>query len=212
MLNRYIIRLDGMRYAVVGLTILLVLAAAPLAAAMGSVEEDAVTSFSGAFVSSGGWSGDDAYDPAAGGTPELSVSAAVARSNFGSSALSAVGSYSGDDAYDPAAGGTPELSVSAVLARSNFGASELSAVGSLSGDDAYDPAAGGTPEQSLFALVACGPSAEEIARRSALAIAGGFSGDDAYDPAAGGMPELSLFAFAGDLGLMAACEPAASSN
>ena len=60
-------------------------------------------------------SGDDAYDPAAGGQPLLARTSTI--------------SYSGDDAYDPAAGGQ-------TLRVSTFASS-------FSGDDAYDPAAGG---------------------------------------------------------------------
>ena len=61
------------------------------------------------------FSGDDDYDPAAGGQPLLTRTVAS--------------SYSGDDAYDPAAGGQ------ALLVRTF--------ASSYSGDDAYDPAAGG---------------------------------------------------------------------
>lgn len=54
------------------------------------------------------YSGDDDYDPAAGGLPELSVDASPDRAT---PALAPT--LSGDDAYDPAAGGSPELSVTA---------------------------------------------------------------------------------------------------
>ena len=57
MLENTRIRLDGARYAMVGMTILLLLVVAPLAAATGP---EGVGSFSG----------DDAYDPAAGGNPD----------------------------------------------------------------------------------------------------------------------------------------------
>ena len=77
------------------------------------------------FASDGGgtYSGDDAYDPAAGGTPEESVSAIfkdnAAPLDCGLSAgeisrriaLRVPGGCSGDDPYDPAAGGIPELSL-----------------------------------------------------------------------------------------------------
>ena len=77
--------------AMTGLLVLLMLAAVPVSAAMGG-------NLGGTGGSSGHtYSGDDAYDPAAGSQPELSVAAAT--------------TFSGDDAYDPAAGGTPELSV-----------------------------------------------------------------------------------------------------
>lgn len=49
----------------------------------------------------GSYSGDDAYDPATGAHPELSVL-------LGVPAVSNRGSYSGDDLYDPAAGSYPE--------------------------------------------------------------------------------------------------------
>ena len=87
------------RYLILGALLLALLTAAPLSVAAGS------------------YSGDDAYDPAAGGLPGLSVAAATS-------------SFSGDDAYDPAAGSHPWLFVGASIA-------------SYSGDDAYDPAAGG---------------------------------------------------------------------
>lgn len=53
-------RLRGPRCAIVGMTILLLLAIVPLAVASGG---DGAVSYSG----------DDDYDPAAGGTPELSL-------------------------------------------------------------------------------------------------------------------------------------------
>jgi hypothetical protein len=93
------------------LALLLILMAAPIAAAdrSVSVQQPQLQDEGGSF------SGDDAYDPAAGG-----------------SALPGgrqVNSFSGDDAYDPAAGGM-------LLPASSY-------VSSFSGDDAYDPAAGG---------------------------------------------------------------------
>lgn len=157
----------------------------------------------------GGYSGDDAYDPAAGGEPEKSL---ITR--LQGSTSSAASTYSGDDAYDPAAGGQPETSLIAANQRST-----PIAASSYSGEDAYDPAAGGTPELRAATLSAadassvdCGLSADEISGRSALQVSGGFSGDDAYDPAAGGMPELSLLPFAENPGLLAACTPALSGN
>ena len=110
------------RYVLVLFVTGLLLALVSLAATMGSNEKrDALNSeHAAADSTSMTYSGDDAYDPAAGGTPERSV-------------LSIAGSYSGDDAYDPAAGGTPERSVVIIA-------------GGYSGDDAYDPAAGGHPE------------------------------------------------------------------
>jgi hypothetical protein len=93
------------------------------------------------------YSGDDLYDPAAGGRPELSVAMASAseRSPFSTGI-----SYSGDDPYDPAAGGRPELSVAMASASER---SPFSTGISYSGDDPYDPAAGGRPELSVVGLV-----------------------------------------------------------
>jgi hypothetical protein len=186
-------RLYGTRYATVAMMILALLVVAPLAAATGP--EDV-----------GRFSGDDAYDPAAGGRPELSVAAPSEPS-----ARSARVSFSGDDPYDPAAGGKPELSLILAARRSSPG-TEVS----YSGDDPYDPAAGGWAglDEPGFVVdltpsVGCGLSADEIAERSARTVAGGFSGDDAYDAAAGGMPELSLLPFADASDLLAGCEFAA---
>ena len=134
-------RFYGLRYAVAGMTILALLAVASLAAATG-----------GQGV--GTYSGDDAYDPAAGGRPELSLN--------GGPRLSAGTSYSGDDAYDPAAGGRPGLwlfahavdvtpSVRCGLPAAEIARrSAMAIAGGFGGDDAYDPAAGGTPELSLL--------------------------------------------------------------
>ena len=71
--------------------------------------------------SSAGFSGDDAYDPAA----------ALVAAPVEISALVSTGNFSGDDAYDPAASLAIEI-----LPEAQSGAS-------YSGDDAYDPAAGG---------------------------------------------------------------------
>jgi hypothetical protein len=189
MLEQKSVRAYGPNYAIVALAILLLLVVTPLAGATGNERV-------------GSYSGDDAYDPAAGGRPVLSVSTA-SEPRAPSRALS----YSGDDAYDPAAGSRP-----AILA---IAASESSGL-SYSGDDAYDAAAGGRPELSVLALAAevaspagCGLSEDEIAARHAIAMASGFSGDDAYDPAAGGTPELSLLPFADAPALATVCEPTA---
>jgi hypothetical protein len=90
------------------------------------------------------YSGDDPYDPAAGGLPELSVNVASERPR-----LNAGITYSGDDPYDPAAGGLPVLSVNVASERPR-----LNAGITYSGDDPYDPAAGGRPELSVIALAA----------------------------------------------------------
>ena len=135
------------RYLFAGSLILLLVVAFPLAAA--------------ASLDGKSYSGDDPYDPAAGGFPGLY--------------LSVDGSLSGDDAYDLAAGALPERG--ALVFAAGF-----------SGDDAYDPAAGGLAAVSLFSVAELrGELAECDA--SALSVAGGLSGDDLYDPAAGGNPD-----------------------
>ena len=169
-----------------GLILLLLLVAAPVAAQ--SVDAGGIS-----------YSGDDPYDPAAGGLPAISLNQVP----LGSVASSAT-SLSGDDAYDPAADGLEPLE--------NVWVSEWAArrdITTLSGDDDYDPAAGGTPQ--LYAAVpgpssevACAPSESQLEARSALSVEGGYSGDDAYDPAAGGTPELSLLEIGVDL---LACAP-----
>jgi len=103
------------------------------------------------------YSGDDLYDPAAGGFPGLYASIAA--------------SFSGDDAYDLAAGAFPERG--ALLFAAGF-----------SGDDAYDPAAGGLAAVTLFTLADLRAELA-VCDLSAVAVSGGFSGDDAYDTAAG---------------------------
>ena len=92
------------------------------------------------------FSGDDAYDPAAG-----SLLALLTRFADGTHAAS----YSGDDAYDPAAGARPARAfLAAPRSYSGDDAYDLAAGsrpalfsrftgGSYSGDDDYDPAAGG---------------------------------------------------------------------
>jgi hypothetical protein len=145
-------------------------------------------------------SGDDAYDPAAGGRPKLSVLSALARSKS-----TGTSSYSGDDIYDPAA-----------MTVFRPASSALPSI--YSGDDAYDPAA--WHEARTVAPVAaqadptagCGLSTTELRRRAAWRMPGSLSGDAAYDPAAGGVPELSLQASAQELGLAAACLPQPGDN
>ena len=66
-----------------------------------------------AYAAAATYSGDDDYDPAAGGEPELSVAAAAQES----ASVSAT-TFSGDDDYDPAAGGEPEQSVAAIAQES----------------------------------------------------------------------------------------------
>ena len=59
-------------------------------------------------------SGDDAYEPATGAHPELSVPVlALVMSNHGG--------YSADDAYDPATGARPELSVPVEMRAAKYG-------------------------------------------------------------------------------------------
>ena len=115
----------------------------------------AAGAFPGLFVASfgGSLSGDAAYDAAAGGLV------------FGSagSMSRAASTFSGNDAYDLAAGAFPGLFLV------SFG-------GSLSGDAAYDAAAGGLAGLSSF-----GASEAAFCEPGDLAIAGGYGGDDAYD-------------------------------
>ena len=179
MLNR-MEQLKRTQYLSVGLIFLLLLAATPVAAQTVGVGD-------------GSYSGDDAYDPAAGGTPELSVAAAPQR-NVRSGATT----WSGDDAYDPAASGLPAPLLTALAQRTIAGNAAT-----FSGDDAYDLAAGGTPKLSVAGLVrssgaeiSCALPEGELQARGAWSVDGGLSGDDAYDPAAGGTPELSLVACA----------------
>ena len=192
MLNR-VKQLKQTQYLSVGLIFLLLLVATPVAAQT-----------VGAGV--GSYSGDDAYDPAAGGLLAISV-AAVSQQDGRSGATT----LSGDDAYDPAAGGLPAISVAAAPQRIT-----RSGATTWSGDDAYDPAAGGLPAISVAGLVqssgsevACAPSASELEARRAWSVDGGLSGDDAYDPAAGGTPELSLLAIRVEL---VTCAPAVTGN
>ncbi|MFN2184414.1 MAG: hypothetical protein ACK2UU_10505 [Anaerolineae bacterium] len=146
MIDRKSMKLIDARYLLVGSLVLILLTAFPLAALAGLGDGSS-------------YSGDDAYDPAAGGFPELYMSGTA--------------SLSGDDAYDLAAGAIPERG--ALVFASGFG-----------GDDAYDPAAGGLPAVSLFSVSESLEVAE--CDSSGLSVSGGFSGDDAYDPAAGGNP------------------------
>lgn len=103
------------RFILVGVLLALALAFLSIAAAVG---DDAGAPRAGPAVAWASYSGDDDYDPAAGGRPERSPAL--------------FGGYSGDDVYDPAAGSYPEQFV-------------VSPFGGYSGDDAYDPAAGGNP-------------------------------------------------------------------
>ena len=149
-------KLSNSRSILVGSLVLLLLAAFPLAAAAGSA--DGLS-----------YSGDDAYDRAAGGFPDLYTGVAF--------------SFSGDDAYDPAVGG---LAAGGIPERAAF----IFAAG-FSGDDAYDPAAGGLAAVSLFSL-----SELAFCEPSVFSVEGGFSGDDAYDLAAGGNPDGDEIALA----------------
>ena len=148
MFEQLSIRFSNMRTVVVATLSLVLLVAFPLVVAAG-------------HTAGPSYSGDDAYDQAAGGFAALSTRSSA--------------SYSGDDAYDPAAGGRAALSGVTVSA-------------SYSGDDAYDPAAGGLAAVSTFSFAAS-QGEEAICGLTAFASAGGLSGDDAYDPAAGGNPE-----------------------
>jgi hypothetical protein len=185
-------KLSEVRYALLGLMALLLVAFSP--AALNA-------------TGGGGLSGDDAYDPAAGGLPQLLPAAALTPVTSRVS-----GGYSGDDAYDSAAGGLPQLLPAAALPQAFTGIPAI-----YSGDDVYDPA---TESYDLGDLgvgavltenspsADCGLTAGEIAGRIAVRTPGGFSGDDAYDTAAGGIPELSVAISGGEPGQLAACVPA----
>jgi hypothetical protein len=131
------------RYLVAGAVIVLLLVAFPLAAAAGHSQGRT-------------YSGDDAYDPAAGRFAPSSADFAV--------------TFSGDDAYDPAARSSDLASLAASISAS------------YSGDDAYDPAAGGLAAQTNFAFIANQGDAAgcELAGGSLVGI---HSGDGLYDPA-----------------------------
>jgi hypothetical protein len=149
------IRLSNVRFVMAGTLILVLLVALPLTAAAGQANSSSL-------------SGDDAYDPAAGGFARL---AGIPASN------------SGDDPYDPAAG------------FAGFSDRSASFVASISGDAAYDPAAGGLAALSTFPLSAA-LSDVSGCYLAALPSSGGFSGDDAYDLAAGGNPDGEIFGLA----------------
>ena len=158
MLTRSKLSSTRTRTTVVGTMILVLLAAAPLAAAMGNENEGILLRSS--HAGAGGWSGADAYDPAAGGNPGRY---AVAVSELAGRAMTS--SLSGDDAYDPAAGGNPVQLIGALAADGSslvscgLSADEMaelsgrSILGGFSGDDDYDPAAGGIPDLSHLASV-----------------------------------------------------------
>jgi hypothetical protein len=101
------------QYLSVSLVLVLLLLAIPVAA---QTAGEGVRSYSG----------DDPYDPAAGGLPALSGAGFTQGTDFdlpcapsdseleARRSRSVPGGYSGDDPYDPAAGGTPELSLLAM--------------------------------------------------------------------------------------------------
>ena len=149
-------KLSNSRYVLVGSLVLLLLAAFPLAAAAGSADGSS-------------YSGDDAYDRAAGGFPDLYASVASSLSGDDAYDLAAGGiperaalifaaGFGGDDAYDPAAGGLAAVSLFSLSELAFCEASEFAVAGGFSGDDAYDLAAGGNPDGDEIAL-ACLPSA-----------------------------------------------------
>jgi hypothetical protein len=165
--------MNKQRKATFGIALLLVLVFASVPAVLGF--EVGGHGQNAALDLPASFSGDDAYDPAAGGTPELSV---VARSLPQRAAPTAAATFSGDDLYDLAAGATPEISVAGSVWSSGSGIACIlsddeiaardgwSVAGGYSGDDAYDSAAGGTPELSLLAfaedvtlLASCEPAA-----------------------------------------------------
>ena len=149
-------KLSNSRYILVGSLVLLLLAVFPLAAAAGSADGSS-------------YSGDDAYDRAAGGFPELYASVAFSFSGDDAYDLAAGGiperaalifaaGFGGDDAYDPAAGGLAAVSLFSLSALAFCESSVFAVDGGFSGDDAYDLAAGGNPDGDEIAL-ACLPSA-----------------------------------------------------
>jgi hypothetical protein len=81
------------------------------------------------------YSGDDAYDPAAGGLSLGQKPSDLIREQ----PLRKSGGFSGDDAYDPAAGGLSLEQKSPAVDMEGYFFNK----GSYSGDDPYDPAAGG---------------------------------------------------------------------
>jgi hypothetical protein len=142
MISQLSTRNANARYIIlVGALVLLLAASFPLAAAAGASDVS--------------YSGDDAYDPAAGG---LSASESPSESiSLVQTGLAFSGGYSGDDAYDPAAGGLFGSFSFADASDECDDASGIALVGTFSGDDAYDPAAGGIPNSSLMALACAVP-------------------------------------------------------
>jgi len=149
-------KLSNSRSILVASLVLLLSAAFPLAAAAGSADGSS-------------YSGDDAYDRAAGGFPELYGSVAASLSGDDAYDLAAGGiperaafifaaGFGGDDAYDPAAGGLAAVSLFSLSELAVCESSTFAVDGGFSGDDAYDLAAGGNPDGDEIAL-ACLPSA-----------------------------------------------------
>ena len=137
---------SGGRYLLIGVLLAAILASVSLVAVLAGRPASAAlpSPTLGRTQAAISYSGDDAYDLAAGSRPALFVRPDAI-------------SYSGDDLYDPAAGGNPARAArSAPTSHSGDDAYDLAA-GSLpalfvrpagasySGDDAYDPAAGGNP-------------------------------------------------------------------
>ena len=81
------------------------------------------------------YSGDDAYDPAAGGLSIGQKPSDLVKEQ----PLRKSGGYSGDDAYDPAAGGLSLEQKQPAVNMEQYFFNQ----GSYSGDDPYDSAAGG---------------------------------------------------------------------
>jgi hypothetical protein len=135
MLNLLNLRFSRTRTVVAGMLLFALLVAAPFAGAVGA-------------SSAASLSGDDAYDPAAGGLQALYFAEASA-------------SYSGDDAYDPAASDLHGLAASGVVTRytddTACDPAALAFAGDYSGDDAYDPAAGGLLPDGAPLALACAP-------------------------------------------------------
>ena len=186
MLNLSSMRLSNARILVAGVLLLLLLAALPLVAAAG-------------YTDVRSYSGDDAYDLAAGGSPELAVAAASERATVINEASITASTISSDvlarfhrakPVDDPLNGALSFAEAEFYVAKygADVVASSTRLAGGFSGDDAYDPAAGGLLALSTVTFAA---SQSDVAGcdTAGYAIAGGYSGDDAYDLAAGGNPD-----------------------
>lgn len=165
------------RVFVAGTLALLLLAALPLAAAASHTEIQS-------------YSGDDAYDPAAGSLPAVSTAA--------SSSEAALARFHEVKSVDDPVNGAWSIAQAEFYfgkLGADVAASPTELAASYSGDDAYDPAAGGLEAVSTFAFAASEDEAADCVTPE-YTIAESYSGDDAYDPAAGGYPDGTALALA----------------